>query len=161
MSRRTTLRIVGGLAVLGLVLITLGTLSVPHDNPPVTQSIVWDSSETEQLARSACFDCHSNETRWPWYSYVAPSAFWVRGNVEMARSAVNFSTYANLEGSEMARRIRAGEMPPLEYRLLHPEANLTSEQQTALIDGFEATFRGAEQLGLTQPGADSQGTTGP
>jgi hypothetical protein len=148
MTRRTTLQLAGGLVVLGLALVLVGTLAVPHDNPPVTQTIAWDSPVTEQLARAACFDCHSNETKWPWYAYVAPSAFWVGRNVALARDAVNFSTYPNLEGSEMARRIRAGEMPPSEYLLLHPEARLSDEQKAALIAGFEATLRGAETLGL-------------
>ena len=151
MSRKSSLRLVGGLVALGLSLVLVGTLAVPHENPPVTQSIDWDSPTTEQLARAACFDCHSNETKWPWYAYVAPSAFWVGNNVTLARNAVNFSTYANLEGSEMARRIRAGEMPPPEYLLLHPEARLTDDQKAALIAGFESSLRGAETLGLQAP----------
>lgn len=160
MSRRTVLRLIGGLATVLAVLVLAGNLAVPHDNPPVTQVIQWDSPETEQLARTACFDCHSNETVWPWYAYVAPPAFWVRSNVEFGRSAVNFSTYPNLEGSEMARKMRAGDMPPAEYLLLHPEANLTDEQKTALIAGFEATFRGAEILGITTPAPGVSGASG-
>ncbi|MFN8378777.1 MAG: heme-binding domain-containing protein [Anaerolineae bacterium] len=149
MSRKTTLRWVGGLVALGVVLVALGNWAVPHNNPAITETIQWDSPETEHLARTACFDCHSNETKWPWYAFIAPSAFWVTSNVEYGRSAVNFSTYPNLEGSEMARKIRAGEMPPPEYLLLHPEAHLNDEQKAALIAGFEATFRGAELLRMT------------
>ncbi len=43
-----------------------------RSNPPVIASVVWDSPETEQLVRTACYDCHSNETVWPWYASVAP-----------------------------------------------------------------------------------------
>ena len=151
MSRKRTLRLAGGLTALGVALVLVGTLVVSRDNPPVTQTIVWDSPATEHLARAACFDCHSNETQWPWYAWVAPSAFWVGSNVAMGRNAVNFSTYPNLEGSEMARRIQSGEMPPPEYLLLHPEARLSEAQKAALSAGFEASLRGAETLGLRAP----------
>jgi len=72
------------LVILGiLVLIQLIPYGHAHSNPPVTQEPAWDSPETRALAESSCFDCHSNETTWYWYTYVAPfswssSTTWTR-----------------------------------------------------------------------------------
>ncbi|MBI5081140.1 MAG: heme-binding domain-containing protein [Chloroflexi bacterium] len=59
-----------------LVAVVIGMQLVPvwllKTNPPVTAEPKWDSEQTRALAKRACFDCHSNETVWPWYSNVAP-----------------------------------------------------------------------------------------
>ncbi len=152
-TRILTLAGVAGVIISALVLV--GNLAVAHDNPPVTQIIAWESPETEQLARVACFDCHSNETKWPWYSFVAPVSFMIDHNVTNGRSAVNLSTYDTLNGREFARQIRNGEMPPAAYLALHPEARLTEEQKAALIAGFEATFDYLGALGTSAANGES------
>lgn len=140
MNQKRLLTLAGVTGLIVLVLVLAGNLAVAHDNPLVTQAIAWDSPQTEQLARAACFDCHSNETKWPWYSFVAPISFLIEHNVTNGRSAVNLSTYDTLNGREFARQIRSGEMPPAAYLALHPEARLTDAQKAALMAGFEATF---------------------
>jgi len=55
-----------------LVVIQFVPYGRAHTNPPVAQEPIWDSPQTRELARRACFDCHSNETMWPWYSNIAP-----------------------------------------------------------------------------------------
>jgi hypothetical protein len=80
----------------GLVTI-MGTLIViqvipygrDHTNPPVIEEPVWDSAQTRDLAVRACFDCHSNETVWPWYSNVAPLSWLVQSDVEEGRETLN------------------------------------------------------------------------
>ena len=64
-----------------------------HSNPPVTREPSWDSPRTRELARRACFDCHSNETRWPWYADVAPFSWVVQRDVDIARNVINFSEW--------------------------------------------------------------------
>ena len=118
---------------------------IPQDealaNPPVVREPNWDSAETRALAKRACFDCHSNETRWPWYSYVAPMAFLVTHDVNEGREEMNFSSMrGRLEGREMAEKIERGEMPLAVYLPLHPEANLSDAQKSQLIQGLVATF---------------------
>jgi hypothetical protein len=142
MSRKVVLSIVGILAVLFVVLVLVGNVAVAHTNPPVSYQIQWDSPQTEQLARRACFDCHSNETSYPWYSYVAPMSFLVMNDVNKGREAMNFSTGLELEGGDMADEIREGAMPPPIYLPLHPEANLTAAEREQLIAGLIATFGG-------------------
>mgnify|MGYP006277013889 CR=1 FL=1 len=62
-----------------------------HANPPVRTALRWDSPRTEQLARGACLDCHSNLTTWPWYADVAPVSWLVQHDVEDGRRAFNLS----------------------------------------------------------------------
>jgi len=140
MSRRLGLLVVIVVIVV-VVLVLVGNVAVAHTNPPVERTIEWDSPQTEALARAACFDCHSNETVWPWYSYVAPMAFLVAHDVEEGRSEMNFSTTrGRLDGREMAEKIERGEMPLPIYTPLHPAANLSEEEKTQLMQGLLATF---------------------
>jgi hypothetical protein len=138
MSRRTIVIVV--IVGIALLLVGIGVLASDRSNPPVTHTINWDSPETERLARAACFDCHSNETVWPLYSYIAPMSFLIAGDVAEGRDAMNFSTGRNLEGDEMAEEIERGKMPKAIYLPLHPEANLSEADKTALIAGLRATF---------------------
>ena len=162
MKRKTLWIIVGVLIVLSAGMVLVGNVAVAHDNPPVTTTIPWDSPETEALMRAACMDCHSNETRWPWYAYVAPMAFLVSKDVTEGREEMNLSTGHRVEGHEMIEMIERGEMPPAVYLPLHPEANLTDAQKDALIAGITATFGGGRERGERgpQPGGTETGETG-
>src|SRR5690606_30867239 len=64
-----------------------------RSNPPVIQEPAWDSPRTRELAKRACFDCHSNETRWPWYARIAPMSWVLQRDVEAGRSVMNFSEW--------------------------------------------------------------------
>ncbi|HUN07547.1 MAG TPA: heme-binding domain-containing protein [Aggregatilineales bacterium] len=130
------------LAVIGVLLVAVGTFAVARTNPPVTTTIQWDSPETEALVRRACFDCHSNETVWPWYSYIAPMAFLVAHDVEEGRENLNFSTDTRFEARDMRQEIERGNMPLPVYLPLHPEAQLTDAEKQQLIAGLQATFGG-------------------
>ncbi len=113
-----------------------------HTNPPVRQEPVWDSPRTRELARRACFDCHSNETVWPWYSNIAPLSWMVQRDVEAGRRVLNFSEWdrPQEEAGEIIEVIQEGEMPPFTYRLLHPQARFSSAERAALIQGFKRTL---------------------
>jgi hypothetical protein len=131
-----------GIALVGFLAIQL--VPVDRSNPPVVSEPNWDSPETRALAVRACFDCHSNETKWPWYSYVAPISWTVSRDVQYGRRVLNFSDWANVRGEgrsagEMAEAISGGYMPPSIYTQRHPEAVLTSAERQALIDGLQAT----------------------
>jgi hypothetical protein len=144
-TRNIILGIVG-IGIIGFIVLQLipaGSINkdfAAPGNPPVTYTINWDSPQTEQLARAACFDCHSNETRYPWYSSFAPVAWLVNQDINEGRQKMNFSEGTHLFSDEMEENIEKGEMPKPLYLPLHPEANLTAEQKQQLIDGFIATF---------------------
>ncbi len=111
------------------------------DNPPVTQNIVWNSPETEQLWKQACADCHSNQSVFPWYSYIAPVGWLVAHDIHEGRDALNISEDRRIEWDEMVETIEEGEMPLPIYLTMHPDSNLTDAQRETLIAGIRATFR--------------------
>jgi hypothetical protein len=134
-----------GLAVVvgGLLVIQLVPYGLDHENPPVVAEPSWDSVQTRALAVRACFDCHSNETVWPWYSNVAPMSWVVQRDVDEGREELNYSEWnGHQEGEESAESVVEGWMPPGFYRLIHPQARLTDAELTLLADGLQATFRG-------------------
>lgn len=115
-----------------------------HTNPPVVSEPRWDTPETRALAARACFDCHSNETVWPWYSNVAPISWLVERDVAAGRRAVNFSEWnrPQKEARESAKSVRAGEMPPWIYTLRSSSARLSAADKDALVRGLSATLEG-------------------
>jgi hypothetical protein len=118
-----------------------------HTNPPTVAEPAWDSPRTRELAARACFDCHSNNTRWPNYSHVAPFSWVVQHNVDSARTIMNFSDWTrSWELSQQALSSVLGrEMPPRQYLLMHPDAKLTDGETLELARGLQRTF-GIPQL---------------
>ena len=115
-----------------------------HSNPPVISEPNWDSPQTRALAVDACFDCHSNETNWPWYSNVAPVSWMVQRHTDEGRETLNFSEWGQgsreaEEGDHMAESIYEGEMPLFSFLLTHPEARLNEAEKDALAKGLLAT----------------------
>jgi hypothetical protein len=111
-------------------------------NPPVDVQFKWDSPQTEALARAACYDCHSNETRYPWYSRIAPMSWIINRDVNVARDNMNFSTWnkRDFDVDDMIDQIQEEAMPLPIYLPLHAEAQLTAVQKQQLIAGLQATF---------------------
>jgi hypothetical protein len=110
-----------------------------HTNPAVVSEPAWDSPETRALAKRACFDCHSNETTWPWYSNIAPVSWLVYSDVAEARSVMNLSDWnrgRQPSASEIIGELEEGGMPPPIYLPMHPDAKLSAAEKQALIDGF-------------------------
>lgn len=131
----------GGL--LGMLLvIQLVPYGRDHRNPPTTMNVQWDSPRTGDLARRACYDCHSNDTRWPWYAAVAPVSWRIQAHVAEGREKLNFSTFdrPQEEAHESAETVEKGEMPPWDYLLAHPEARLSAAEKQELIAGLTATL---------------------
>lgn len=125
----------------GLLVIQFVPYGRDHANPPVVAEPSWDSSQTRELAARACFDCHSNETVWPWYSNVAPLSWLVQRDVDEGREHLNYSEWNRpQEGEESAETVREGSMPPRSYLLTHPDARLTATELAALVDGLAATL---------------------
>ena len=118
-----------------------------HTNPPVVKEPSWDQPATRELAVRACFDCHSNETRWPWYSNVAPVSWLMQRHIDEGREVLNFSEWQRTykEARESAETINEGEMPMQSYVLMHPSARLTPAERQALAQGLTATLGTAHE----------------
>jgi hypothetical protein len=139
-----------GLGTLGLVVaLQLVPYGRAHTNPPISGEPSWDAPETRQLARQACFDCHSNETTWPIYASVAPASWLVQHDVEDGRAALNFSEWPRpqKEADEAAEVIREGEMPPRAYTLVHAHARLSPADRERLAQGLARTVAAAAEPG--------------
>jgi mono/diheme cytochrome c family protein len=114
-----------------------------HDNPPVGQEPAWDVAATGDLVHRACFDCHSNQTRWPWYSHLAPASWLVQRDVDEGRSVLNFTQF-ELEqprAALAADEVGTGAMPPWFYLPAHPEARLSAAERRALVEGLRNTLK--------------------
>ena len=135
--------LVVGLVIVGLLLVTqLVPYGRDHSNPRVTGEPQWNAPATRALAERACFDCHSNQTHWPWYSHVAPISWLVQHDVREGRAVLNFSewTRAYEEAQESGDTVRDREMPPRSYLLLHPRARLSAAERQQLASGLDATL---------------------
>ena len=110
--------------------------------PPSPRKSSGDSSQTRLLAQRACFDCHSNESVWPWYAYVAPISLRVASHVQNGRQHLNFSEWdqPNEDFDEIEKVISRGQMPLSDYLLLHPEAELSAAEKQQLIAGLQAPW---------------------
>jgi len=157
--KRTCLVVVG-VVVLGAVCLGLAIQLVPYGrdvtNPPVIAEPAWDSPATREIAQRACFDCHSNETVWPWYSRVAPVSWLVYRDVQEGREKLNFSEWGQgeQEVDEIVEVVQEGEMPMPIYLPMHPEARLGPAEKQALIQGFQNTFGDSLNDGKSGKGDD-------
>lgn len=131
------------LAVVAVLLI-IQFKPVKRDNPPI-QNEVGASPEIMAILERACYDCHSNETEWPWYSHVAPISWFVAGHVAEAREHLNFSEWPAFDMEEqqhlfeeMEEEVEDEEMPLKSYLMLHREARLTPDDREVLLRWIRA-----------------------
>ncbi len=134
--------LVVGLAAALIVFGVIQLIPVSHTNPAVVVEPTWDAPQTRNLAESACFNCHSNETEWPWYSKIAPVSWLTSHDVTDGREHLNFSDWSQHHAgiNEITEVINSGEMPPWYYTINHPEARLSDQEKADLIAGLQATF---------------------
>ena len=141
MNRKRLIQVAGVLLVLFVIVEVASYLVIDTSNPSVKAEPNWDSPRTRELAVAACFDCHSNETVWPWYTKVAPVSWLTWHDVDEGRSKLNFSEWGSVrETDEIAKVVREGEMPPWFYVIMHSDADLSDSEKDELIAGFDATF---------------------
>lgn len=124
--------------VLGFALI-IQFIPANQTNPKVTLDVAVPGEAGDILER-ACYDCHSNETTWPWYGYVAPISWMLAHHVNEGREYLNFSHWDGIAGydsvetgNEIIEVLETGEMPLAGYLRLHPEARLTESEIETLI----------------------------
>ena len=109
-----------------------------HENPPVIQDAPWPDAASEAIARESCYSCHSNETNWPLYSYVAPMSWLVRSDVEAGRDEFNLSDWSEDgdHADDAIEMIQEGAMPPDTYTMIHRDAALTAEERDILVQAL-------------------------
>ena len=131
-----------GIVVL-FVLIQLIPYGRDHTNPAVSAEAPWSNPEARAMFMQSCGDCHSNETKWPWYTNIAPISWRVVNHVEEGRDEFNVSEWGRPgknRGDKAASEIEKGAMPLADYLLMHPEARLDEKEKEQLISYLKATF---------------------
>ena len=118
-------------------------------NPPavpgrdLSTSAVAPPAKVATLLRGACYDCHSFETRWPWYGRVAPVSWWLADHVREARQRLNFSEWpadparAKKKLDRISEDVDAGDMPLTSYALIHRASRLTAEEGKLIVQWAE------------------------
>ncbi|NNC85963.1 MAG: heme-binding domain-containing protein [Bacteroidia bacterium] len=103
------------------------------------------SIEMENLFKNACYDCHSNVTRYPWYFSVAPISWWTRGHIDHARGNLNFSIWQTYQQKkqdykleESIEIINKKWMPPKTYKMMHAEARLSDEEREKMVSWMKS-----------------------
>jgi hypothetical protein len=141
-----------------VVVLLIGAQFIPvnRSNPPVTGQIQVPP-DVSRILRTSCYDCHSNETVWPWYSYVAPVSWMVAHDVHEGRSKMNFSTWQEMSKKDQAEKVRKiwehvseGKMPPERYLIKHRNARLTEEDRRILHEwtqSWNAGTKAGEEAG--------------
>ena len=97
-------------------------------------------AEVESILRRACYDCHSNETRWPWYARIAPMSFLLARDVKAGRRELNLSIWDRYDQRRKARKLKEivkeveeGDMPPWYYVPVHPDAKLSQGERETIV----------------------------
>ena len=130
-------------------------------NPPVAsaddfQNVVNPPAEVLTILKNSCYDCHSFETKYPWYSQVAPVSWWLADHIGEGREHLNFSIFGQLAPGdraealgEAAEAVQEGEMPLSSYTWfgLHPEADLSAAQLNTLVQWLNANSGEGNEAG--------------
>lgn len=138
------------LIALLVVLVVLQFFQIDKTNPVVDESkdFLKTQNTPEEIAsiiKTSCYDCHSNENKYPWYSNVQPAGWFLKDHIDEGRRELNFSTFTDYELKrqdhkleECIEYIEKDEMPLGSYTLVHREAALTEAQKNILIDYFKS-----------------------
>jgi hypothetical protein len=136
-SRSRLLR--AGIASVLVILAGIQFVPVDRSNPPVRLDVAAPTAVNSVLRR-ACYDCHSNETQWPWYSHVAPISWFVADHVHDGRGDLNFSEWPAFDFELQAEafqdietQVSKGKMPLRSYQLIHPGARLSDDDRETLL----------------------------
>jgi len=104
--------------------------------------------DIRQLVRNACYDCHSDQTRYPWYTAITPVNYWMKDHIAEGREHLNFSVWSEYAGSEHAgeawEEVLEGEMPPGYYTVMHAPARLSDADRRKLADWLRANLGSGE-----------------
>ncbi|SDM33472.1 Haem-binding domain-containing protein [Daejeonella rubra] len=137
-TKKILIALLGVLIIIQFIKPAKNQSSAPSPNDIFANFQASDS--TKQLIRTSCYDCHSNNTVYPWYAEIQPVAWWLADHVNKAKSELNFSEFASYTPKkadhkleEVIEVIQEGEMPLKSYTLIHGNAKLSEAQKTEII----------------------------
>jgi hypothetical protein len=136
------------LITLALILLLSQFFRIDKTNPTLQAeqditAVMKVPIELASILKTSCYDCHSNEVNYPWYTNVAPLSWWIKNHINEGREELNFSEWGTYTSrrkdkklKECAEMIEANEMPLSSYTLIHTETKLSQEQKAQLIAWF-------------------------
>ena len=145
------------IVVLLVAFVMIQFFPIDKTNPPPTPGMdflkIKNSPEKiVKIMRTSCYDCHSNETQYPWYSSISPISWFLKNNINEGRKHLNFSTFAVYEPKrqlhkieECIEMIEKKEMPLESYYVGHQDAKLTDEQRAELVQYFKRVKEDTER----------------
>jgi hypothetical protein len=134
----------------GLVLLAAQILQPEKNNPPVDTAEEFNTiynppAELTSVLKNCCYDCHSNETKYPWYAYFSPVSWYLNNHIREGREELNFSVWGTYQEEDLfkilehvAEEVKEHKMPLSSYTWLHPEAKLTDTQREMIVRWFAA-----------------------
>lgn len=123
---------------------------IDKTNPLVESSLDFFAvnaapSDVKSLIKTACYDCHSHTSRYPWYSNIAPVSWWLVDHITEGREHLNFSTWATLDSKKLDHKleecvemVEEKVMPMLPYMIAHSDAWLSQEDRDLLVEYFKS-----------------------
>lgn len=145
------------IVVLLVAFVMIQFFPIDKTNPPPTLGMdflkIKNSPEKiVKIMRTSCYDCHSNETQYPWYSSISPISWFLKNNINEGRKHLNFSTFAVYEPKRQLHKIEEciemvekKEMPLESYYVGHQDAKLTDEQRAELVQYFKRVKEDTER----------------
>jgi Haem-binding domain len=125
----------------------IGEVAYPGTNPPQRYDGTILSAASDKTLRQACFDCHSNETRHPWYHHLPVAGLLMGYHIRSGRERLNFSDWPQLDAEQQQKKMRRivrslqrDRMPTKDYRLMHPLARLSAEQVAQIARDAQARY---------------------
>jgi Haem-binding domain len=123
-----------------IIVVLLAIQLIPADTTkPPADSDIPTSPEVKAILQRACYDCHSNETQWPWYSHIAPISWLLAWDVREGRAELNFSTWNQYSTQQQVKKLQErwkeiaeGDMPPWLYLPVHRDARLSAADRSLL-----------------------------
>nr|WP_314897725.1 heme-binding domain-containing protein [uncultured Flavobacterium sp.] len=145
--------IISKTVLIGFILFLLIQLYQPSRNidngqilPQHITKVYKVPDNVQTILQTSCFDCHSNNTNYPWYSYIQPARFFMEEHIEEGKENLNFSEFGKYSKRKqenklkaIVKQIKSNEMPLSSYTLIHRNAVLTTTQKEEVIDWFNKT----------------------
>jgi hypothetical protein len=140
LPRRTAVALAAAAALFGAAQL----VPVRRSNPPV-EAPLRPPADVAAILQRSCGDCHSNETRWPWYARLAPASWLVARDVQVGRKNLDYSYWGQLSSAEQRReaqsivgQVTSKAMPYRPYLILHPRARLSADEVKRLREWFSS-----------------------
>ncbi|NNF34331.1 MAG: heme-binding domain-containing protein [Saprospiraceae bacterium] len=139
-------KIIGWVALAALIIIQFFRIDKTNPEYDINNDFITIHQPPEDvklMLKEACYDCHSNESRYPWYTNIAPISFWVKGHIDNGRKHLNFSDWGTFSDKKKDHKIDEtieyvgeGWMPIGSYKIAHSSARLTDEQRQRMVAYF-------------------------